>query len=103
MTDDHEEGLGADLSGAWVRSAGPACAEIYPEVVIFRADGNYEAPGAADQGKVWHSGEYRLEPDGTLVVQAANDAMRRYHIVERAAQKLVLRDDAGCEVILTRA
>ncbi len=90
------------LSGVWVRSAGEACAEAYPERIEMQDLGIYAAPGAVDAGKLWHSGDWELE-GGVLKMQAANDAMLPYRIAALSGGEMVLLDADGCRIVYRKA
>lgn len=96
MTDSR----GGDWLGEWRKVAEEGCREAYPETIVFREGGVYEAPGAAEAGMRLQSGDYEVsgEEGGSLLLQAANDAMLRYRIVEKREAAFVLDDGDGCRV-----
>lgn len=90
-----------DLLGSWSRASGDACAAIYPPRIELKAQNVYLAPDGPSLGSVWHGGGWRLEGE-TLVVEAANDAERRYRILDAAAGELTLLDERDCRVTWRR-
>ncbi|MCG8356819.1 MAG: hypothetical protein MI920_14710 [Kiloniellales bacterium] len=91
------------LAGHWWRIGGPACAEIYPDHVLFRTTGLYEAPRAAEKGKIWHTGDYEVTDSRTVVIQAAENVSLRYTIKELSEVRLTLEDERGCVFSFKRA
>ncbi|QHQ36255.1 hypothetical protein [Algicella marina] len=90
------------LAGAWEKGPGEPCADIYPERLVLRDEGVFDAPGAADGGKIWHSGDWVLE-GARLKMQAANDAMLNYRLEVEGPDEIVITSDDGCRVIYRRA
>jgi hypothetical protein len=104
---EREREMSGEETGAWVgrwRKAEEAgCPAPYPEVLVVREGGIYEAPGAAEAGSRFHSGDVALEEgeEGatpTLLLQAAHDAMVRHRVVERTDEAFVLETSEGCRV-----
>lgn len=92
----------AQLLGSWRKVTGAACAEQYPPTIELRPQSVYEAPEGPQLGSMWHGGSWRVEADGVLVVQAANDADLRYQISDAGASAFTIVDDRGCEVTYSR-
>jgi len=95
LAQDVEE-LRRILPGHWQMTGQPDCARFYPDRVMFRAAGLYEAPGAPEAGKLWQSGDFELPDEQTIVIQVANDAMVGYRIRELTETRLTLEDQNGC-------
>ena len=89
---------GQALAGTWQKLSQDSCAVPYPDSLIFKPGGIYQAPGAPESGKHWHGGDYELTTDGDLKVQMANDAMKPYRITALSAELLTIEDASGCQI-----
>lgn len=100
-----EEGTIAtdDFTGRWLKATTDPCAERYPAELLLRPGGLYEAPGGPETGAAWHSGEWRLEGGTALVIQMADDEMRRYPMAASDGNELAVTDDEGCRIVYRRA
>lgn len=86
------------LAGVWQKAEG---ADIYPERLEIEALGIYAAPGAADAGKIWHSGDWAVEGE-VLRIQAAHDAMLPYRVSRLTEAALELLDGDGARIVYER-
>lgn len=93
------ETAGEGWAGRWQKVEEDRCPWPYPELLIVRVGGVYEAPGGPEAGSRFHSGDWTTEEDGTvLVLQAANDAMVRHRVLEHTADAFTLEASGGCRV-----
>ena len=90
------------LTGYWRKITEQSCSSRYPAVVEFRAGGVYVAPDGPETGAYWHGGDWMIAADGRIVIQAANDAMVPYHVVEISGAQLTLEDNDGCRFTYRR-
>ncbi len=88
-----------NLVGTWYKGTDSSCASYYPDKVILGAGGIYQAPRGPETGSIWHGGDWELDANLMLVIQASNDAMLHYRIVAFADEKLTLEDEFDCRII----
>jgi hypothetical protein len=90
------------LTGYWRKITEESCSSRYPAKLEFRAGGVYDAPEGPETGAYWHGGDWMITEDGRIVIQAANDAMVPYHVVEISGAQLTLEDNDGCRFTYRR-
>ena len=88
------------MIGSWRRAAQVSCKTIYPPLVTFMKNGIYAAPDSPDAGAIWHGGDWEIDQDNALRVQAAHDALLKYSVDELSADGFVLVDQDGCRINL---
>ena len=91
-----------DLAGRWRKASETECAARYPGELELRQGGLYEAPRGPEEGAVWHGGEWQLDQPSAMIVQMADDEMRRYGLVTLNEREFVLEDGEGCQIAYRR-
>ena len=90
------------LTGYWRKITKESCSSRYPATLEFRAGGVYDAPDGPETGAYWHGGDWMIAEDGRIVIQAANDVMASYRVVEISDVQLTLEDSDGCRLTYRR-
>ena len=91
------------MIGAWKRGVHAPCNTIYPPVVEFLKNGIYAAPHGPAVGAIWHGGDWEIDQNKALRIQAAKDAMLSYAVDGLGAGQFVLVDSDGCRIPYSRA
>lgn len=90
------------LTGPWRKITEVSCSSRYPAQFEFRAGGVYDAQDGPETGAYWHGGDWVIAEDGWIVIQAANDAMMPYLVVEISDMQLTLEDSDDCRFTYQR-
>ena len=103
FTENAVPGISDDvLTGPWRKITEESCSSRYPAQFEFRAGGAYDAPDGPETGAYWHGGDWGIAKDGRIVIQAANDAMMPYRVVEISDMQLTLEDSEDCRFTYQR-
>ena len=85
------------LAGQWEKQTTTPCARPYPSRLVLHPGGVYDAPGAAEEGALWHGGDWSVTED-RLTMMMANDAMMSYALKISDDGQLKITDPTGCEI-----